>query len=46
MPIRVGRPGEWETITPTVEWKSMPNTWGPTGPDVATDLYYVNVARS
>jgi aminopeptidase N len=45
MPIRIGRPGEWETITPTAEWKSMPNKWGPTGPEVATDLYYVTVAR-
>jgi aminopeptidase N len=46
MPIRVGRPGEWETITPTAEWRSMPNKWGKDGPAVATDLYYVNVARS
>jgi aminopeptidase N len=45
MPIRIGRPGEWETITPTIEWKSMPNKWGSTGPEVATDLYYVNVSR-
>ena len=44
-PIRIGRPGAWETITPTAEWKSTTNKWGPSGPDAATDLFYVNVAR-
>jgi aminopeptidase N len=45
MPIRIGTKGAWEVIGPTTEWKSMPNKWGPTGPEVATDLYYVSVAR-
>jgi aminopeptidase N len=45
MPIRVGAPGAWEVIRPAAEWKSMPNKWGSTGPEVATDRYYVNVAR-
>jgi aminopeptidase N len=46
MPIRIGTTGAWEVVNPTTEWKSMPNKWGPAGPEVATDLYYVNVAKS
>jgi aminopeptidase N len=45
MPIRVGTPGQWQTILPTTEWKTMPNTIAKDDFAVATDLYYVNVAR-
>jgi aminopeptidase N len=44
MPIRVGDPAKWQTIQPTVDWKSMPWTSGKDAFKVATDLYYVNVA--
>jgi aminopeptidase N len=43
MPIRVGIPGKWQTITPTVDWKLMPNNIPTHQFAVATDLYYVNV---
>jgi aminopeptidase N len=45
MPIRVGRPGEWRKILPTLEWQRMPNTLPPGEFAVATDLFYVNVRR-
>ena len=45
MPVRIGRSGAWEIVQPTTEWKSLPNKWGKEGPDVATDLYYVSVAK-
>ena len=45
MPVRVGKPGAWQTITPTtaaqtMSWKMPAEEFG-----VATDLYFVNVAR-
>lgn len=43
MPIRVGKAGDWRTISPTAAWQSMPNPLG-RSVEVATDLYYVNVA--
>jgi hypothetical protein len=45
MPIRVGTPGQWQSIQPTSEWKSMPNTIAKDAFEVATDLYYVNVSK-
>ena len=45
MPIRVGSQGNWQTITPTTDWKAMPNTVAKEAFDVATDLYYVNVTK-
>jgi aminopeptidase N len=45
MPIRVGAQEKWQTITPTTDWKSMPNTVAKEQFDVATDLYYVNVTK-
>jgi hypothetical protein len=44
MPIRVGQPQHWEIITPTTEWKTMKTPLGRGEFQVATDLYYVNVA--
>jgi aminopeptidase N len=46
MPIKVGDPQHWMTVTPTTnDWKSM--SWSGSSDDfkVATDLYYVNVSR-
>ena len=45
MPIRVGRPGAWQTIAPTTEWQKMSTALAEEEFQVATDLYYVNVAR-
>ncbi len=43
MPIKVGAKGNWQVIQPTTNWKTMPNRLGK-GFEVATDLFYVNVA--
>jgi hypothetical protein len=45
MPIRVGRQGAWQTIRPTTDWAIMPNTIAKDDFQVATDLYYVDVAK-
>lgn len=44
MPIRVGAPGQWQTIRPTTNWQTLPAAGGPEAFEVATDLYYVNVS--
>ncbi|OFW42551.1 MAG: peptidase M1 [Acidobacteria bacterium RIFCSPLOWO2_12_FULL_67_14b] len=43
MPVRVGSKGSWQVIQPTTDWKTIPNAEG-RSLQVATDLYYVNVA--
>lgn len=45
MPVKVGRPGCWQTIHPTSEWASMPNWLSESEFAVATDLYYVGVRK-
>ncbi len=45
MPIRVGDPGKWQTIRPTVDWQIMKSDLGKAAFEVATDLYYVNVVK-
>lgn len=45
MPIRVGVSGTWQTIQPTTEWKVMANAVPPDQFQVATELFYVNVAK-
>lgn len=45
MPIRVGRPDAWQTITPTTEWASMQSALAHDEFLVATDLYYVVVEK-
>ena len=45
MPIRVGDPQRWQLIEPTATWKTTKTTIVPEAFQVATDLYYVNVAR-
>lgn len=43
MPVRVGNPRNWQTITPTADWQSMPWSEGADAFTVATELYYVEV---
>jgi dipeptidyl aminopeptidase/acylaminoacyl peptidase len=45
MPIRVGEASKWQIIQPTTEWKTMPTALTQEQFAVATDLYYVNVAK-
>ena len=45
MPIRVGAKSAWQIIQPTTEWKSMPTRLTKDSFEVATDLYFVNVAK-
>jgi aminopeptidase N len=45
MPVRVGSKEHWQTITPTVAWQSIKSDLKTDAFDVATDLYYVNVAK-
>ena len=45
MPVRIGRPGAWQTIRPTTAWQVMPAPVGKDDLDVATDLYYVEVEK-
>ncbi len=46
MPIKVGRPDQWQTIQPTTNWQVMPLATPGEQFEVATDLFYVNVSRS
>jgi hypothetical protein len=45
MPIRAGKPGAWQTMQPTTEWKSMPTTLTEDEFSVPLDLYYVDVIK-
>lgn len=45
MPIRVGKKDNWQIIRPTSTWKTMPTSLRRDEFDVATNLYYVNVAK-
>ncbi len=49
MPVRVGGPAHWQLITPTTDWQVLPGTVTADSFKnsfaVATDLYYVNVAK-
>jgi hypothetical protein len=46
MPVRVGAAGAWQIIHPTTDWQTMAAPMGRDAFGVATDLYYVNVAKS
>ena len=46
MPIRVGDKDRWQVIHPMTEWQTMKASLAEKNFAVATDLYYVNVARS
>jgi aminopeptidase N len=46
MPIRVGDPAKWQTVTPTTsEWQTMKTPLGHDKFNVATDEYFVNVTK-
>jgi aminopeptidase N len=45
MPVKVGDPAHWQTVTPTVDWQVMPTAIPADQFQVATDLYYINVLK-
>jgi aminopeptidase N len=45
MPVRVGRPGEWQIIHPTTKWQWMKTPLSKDEFQVATELYYVDVNK-
>jgi aminopeptidase N len=45
MPVRVGRPGEWQIIHPTTQWQWMKTPLTKDEFQVATELYYVDVNK-
>ena len=46
MPIRVGTPDKWQTITPTADWQTLNSPLKKDDFQVATDLYYIAVNKS
>jgi aminopeptidase N len=45
MPVRVGKPGEWQIIHPTTKWQWMKTPLTKDEFQVATELYYVDVNK-
>ena len=45
MPVRVGTKDHWQIIRPTTGWQTMETPLPKDQFEVATDLYYVNVAK-
>ena len=45
MPVKVGDPNHWQTITPTVDWQYMPTDMTADQFQVATDLFYIDVDK-
>jgi aminopeptidase N len=45
MPIRVGTKDHWQIIQPNTDWQTMKTPLKKDEFDVATDLYYINVAK-
>ena len=45
MPVKVGDPAHWQTITPTTDWQDMPWTGTPEQFEVSTELYYIDVEK-
>ena len=45
MPVRIGKAGAWQVITPTTDWQIMEAPLPKAQLEVATDLYYVNVVK-
>ncbi len=45
MPVRVGAPANWQLVTPTAAWQTLRTPLAPEAFAVATDLYYIDVAR-
>ena len=46
MPVRIGMPGKWTIIKPTTEWQQMVEPVKMDDLEAATDLYYVEFAKS
>jgi len=45
MPVRIGSQDHWQIIQPTTQWQTMKTPITKDAMEVATDLYYVNVAK-
>jgi len=45
MPVKVGTQGNWKTIHPTAEWQTTTSPTKRDAFDVATDLYFIDVAK-
>ena len=45
MPVRVGRKGNWRMIYPTTNWETIKTPLQKDQFDLATDLYFIDVAR-
>jgi hypothetical protein len=45
MPVRVGKPGDWQIIHPTTRWQWMKTPLTKDEFQVATELYYVDVNK-
>jgi aminopeptidase N len=45
MPVRVGKNGDWQIIQATTYWQTLKTPLKKNEFDVATDLYYVDVAK-
>lgn len=45
MPVRVGKRGDWQIVQGTTYWQTMKSGVKKDDFDVATDLYFVNVAK-
>jgi aminopeptidase N len=46
MPVRVGRPGDWQVIYPTTtDWRTLATPLSRDEFEVATDLYYIDVSK-
>ena len=46
MPVKVGRPTDWQLIQPTTDWKTMKTGIKREDFEVATDLYYIDVVKN
>jgi aminopeptidase N len=45
MPVRIGANGAWQVIQPSTTWQTMKTPLTGDDLEVATDLYYINVAK-
>jgi len=45
MPVKIGRPGGWQVITPTTAWQIMKAPMSKADLQVATNLYYIDVVK-
>src|SRR5688500_15210667 len=46
MPVKAGKRGKWQELEATTDWKTMATALASDECEVATDLYYVNVAKT